>query len=430
MYENYLDRMLSSTELKSGNKVSPEQLSLLQEFNSYLRGQNISACTRKNYIVTLRCVSNAIGKNLDKSITKNDIEVWLSSIGDDAVQSKIVKIATVKKYFKWLYHKGTSDMKKRSLFPEVVDFIENPNNKVEKRLTSSDLLSQEEVKRMIDACPNTRDRTIISLLFDSGLRRQELCNLNVGDIHITINEQYLTVRNVEGNKTGGRIVPLNYSISDIKDWLNVHPKKNDINAPLFICLEHSIGRQRFRYGERLGGNRIITIVKRTAKDAGINKRVFTHLFRHSRNTDLEDKGAPRSARICMFGWSEKSNMPEHYSHLSKEQNLGKIRQADGLLPKAPQVIDILKPIQCPRCNEQNSPVNRFCGKCATPLDEQSIQKIIIQSIVETTVENLFNKKPELQELAKREMLANPDLKKKLSLIKNPEIQKLLAAQFQ
>ena len=421
--------MLNSMELKSGNKVSPEQLSFLQEFNNYLREQNISVCTRKNYIVNLRCVSNAISKTLDKSITKNDIEIWLSSISDDAVQSKIVKIATVKKYFKWLYHKGTSDMKKRNLFPEVVDFIENPNNKVEKRLTSSDLLSQEEVKRMIDACPNTRDRAIISLLFDSGLRRQELCNLNVGDIHITINEQYLTVRNEQGNKTGGRIVPLNYSISDIKDWLNVHPKKNDINAPLFLCLEHSVGRQRFRYGERLGGNRIITIVKRTAKDAGINKRVFTHLFRHSRNTDLEDKGAPRSARICMFGWSEKSNMPEHYSHLSKEQNISKIRQADGLTSKTLQVVDILKPIRCPRCNEQNNPTNRFCGKCATPLDEQSIQKIIMQTIVETAVENLFNKKPELQELAKQEIMTDPILKEKLLMIKNPDIRKLLDMQI-
>jgi hypothetical protein len=58
-----------------------------------------------------------------------------------------------------------------------------------------------------------------------------------------------------------------------------------------------------------------------------------------------------------------------------------------------------------------------------------MQKIIIQSIVETTVERLFNKRPELKELAKQEMLDNPDLKKKLSLIKNPEIQKLLDMQI-
>jgi len=423
--ERFLDRILTNQKLKSGNTVSQEQLNLLQEFHKYLLEKNISLSSRNNYISTLRLISYSIGKTLDKNITKKDLGKWLESISEDIVSTKISKIIAVKKYFKWLYWRGTNKMKKKSLYPAIVDWIEMPNNKVEKRLTSADLLTQEDVEKLIRVCSNTRDRAVISLLFDSGLRRQELCNLNIGDIHITINEQYLTVRHEEGNKTGARDVPLNYAVSFLRDWLNCHPFKDQSDSPLFIGLEHGDNNHKHKYGERLQGQTILKIVKQVSKDSGIKKRVFVHLFRHSRNTDLENKNCPRTARVYMFGWSKNSHMPEHYSHLSKEQNLGKIRQADGLIEKAPQLVDVLKPIICPRCNEQNSPINRFCGKCATPLDEQSIQKILIQNIVETTVENLFNKKPELQELAKQEILTNQNLKEKLLQIKNPEILKLL-----
>jgi site-specific recombinase XerD len=423
--DKFLEHMLTNQKLRSGNTVSQEQLNLLQEFNRYLVERSISLSTRNNYISTLRLISYSIGKTLDKSITKKDLEQWLENISKDIVSTKVSKIIAVKKYFKWLYYRGTNKMKKKSVYPTIVDWIEMPNNKVEKRLTSADILTQEEVKNMINACNNTRDRAVVSLLFDSGLRRQELVNLNVGDIHIKIDYSFLTVRHEQGNKTGARDVILNFSVSALKEWLNVHPFKDQQDKPLFVCLEHGDNNHKHKYCERLQGQSILRIVKQVSKDAGINKRVFVHLFRHSRNTDLENKNCPRDARVYMFGWSKNSHMPEHYGHLSKEQVIEKIRIADGLKPQ-PQLVDILKPVVCPRCNEQNSPTNKYCGKCTMPLDEQSMQKIIMQSIVETTVERLFNKRPELQELAKQEMLADPDLKEKLLLIKNPEIQKLLA----
>jgi hypothetical protein len=52
----------------------------------------------------------------------------------------------------------------------------------------------------------------------------------------------------------------------------------------------------------------------------------------------------------------------------------------------------------------------------------------MQNIVETVVENLFSKRPEVQDLARTELLNNPNLKEKLSKLNHPEIQRLLAAQ--
>jgi hypothetical protein len=187
---------------------------------------------------------------------------------------------------------------------------------------------------------------------------------------------------------------LNYSISSLKDWLNVHPFKDQQDKPLFVCIEHGDGNQKHRYGKRLEGQTVLRIIKQATKDAGINKRVYVHLFRHSRNTDLEDKGAPRSARIFMFGWSPKSNMPEHYSHLSKEQNVDKIRIADGLKPQ-PQLVDLLKPILCPRCSEQNSPTNKYCGKCAMPLDKEAMQEMKMFNVLK----KMIVKYPEVKAIA-------------------------------
>ena len=103
-------------------------------------------------------------------------------------------------------------------------------------------------------------------------------------------------------------------------------------------------------------------------------------------------------------------------------------KAEGI--SSSELEDVLKPITCPKCSEPNSSTNRFCVRCATPLDQQSIQRILMQSIVETVIENLFNKKPEIRELARTELFNNTELKEKLSKLKHPEIQKLLEAPAQ
>ena len=80
-----------------------------------------------------------------------------------------------------------------------------------------------------------------------------------------------------------------------------------------------------------------------------------------------------------FGWVQGSDMPATYVHLSGRDVDDKILQIHGLKPKDMDKKNELNPIECPRCKYINSPVNRYCGRCGTVLDEEERLKIELQS---------------------------------------------------
>ena len=81
-------------------------------------------------------------------------------------------------------------------------------------------------------------------------------------------------------KTGPRRVRLIASVPALAQWLSVHPFRNDPNAPLWVGVG-TVGRN-----EPLSYNGARAMLKRLVKKAGVNKRVYTHLMRHSRATEL------------------------------------------------------------------------------------------------------------------------------------------------
>ena len=72
-------------------------------------------------------------------------------------------------------------------------------------------------------------------------------------------------------------------------------------------------------------------------------------------------------------------MPGTYVHLSGRDLDDKILQIHGFKPKDEDRKDELKPIECPGCKYINAPVNRFCGRCGTVLDEEERIKLEMQS---------------------------------------------------
>jgi hypothetical protein len=63
------------------------------------------------------------------------------------------------------------------------------------------------------------------------------------------------------------------------------------------------------------------------------------------------------------GWSPRSNMHLKYVHYFGNESSESILQEYGILPKDNQELDLLKPKQCPNCNEPNRPDQKFCAKC-------------------------------------------------------------------
>jgi hypothetical protein len=63
------------------------------------------------------------------------------------------------------------------------------------------------------------------------------------------------------------------------------------------------------------------------------------------------------------GWSQNSQMHLKYEHWFGNESNESLLEAYGIITKDQQLLDVLKPKQCPNCNEPNKPDSKFCSKC-------------------------------------------------------------------
>jgi hypothetical protein len=63
------------------------------------------------------------------------------------------------------------------------------------------------------------------------------------------------------------------------------------------------------------------------------------------------------------GWTPNSNVPQRYINYFGNEASESLLEAYGIITKDQKNLDILRPKQCPNCNESNKPDARFCAKC-------------------------------------------------------------------
>ncbi len=167
------------------------------------------------------------------------------------------------------------------------------------------VLSEDEVGDIINAAPNLKHKSMLSLIYSVGLRRSELLNLKKTDIDSK--RMVIVIRNAKGMKD--RIVPLSPIILEMlrSYYLEYKPKE--------YLFEGQYGGQ---YSERSLGQ----VFKVAARLAGIKKNVNLHMLRHSYATHLLEAGTNlRHIQELLGHRSPKTT--QIYTHVSKEQ-LGKI----------------------------------------------------------------------------------------------------------
>jgi len=176
-----------------------------------------------------------------------------------------------------------------------------------------DLISSDELERLLSAPggstagekvgENTlRDRAILELLFSTGLRVSELCNLNVDSVNLKRDE--FPVRG-KGGKV--RVVFLSDSARfHVKAYLN---KRKDMNEKLFPLTPRSIQR----------------LIKHYAIKAGISRKVTPHIIRHSFATDLLSNGADLRSVQALLGHANIATT-QIYTHVTDKQ-LGEVHKA-------------------------------------------------------------------------------------------------------
>jgi integrase/recombinase XerD len=138
------------------------------------------------------------------------------------------------------------------------------------------ILTRPEMTKMLHT-PDTktvlgyRNRTILEVLYSSGIRREEITNLLLQDVDYT--EGYIRINAGKGKKD--RVVPLGkIACRYLENYIKAVRSsliRNPYNNHLFLSLK----------GNRLSKNMVWEIVKRSAKDAKLKKNISPHTFRHT-----------------------------------------------------------------------------------------------------------------------------------------------------
>ncbi len=298
-------------------------------------------------------------------ISKQDIQKFLEANKDKGESWHDWAKLSMKVFYRWLL---TGRTEKGSPFPETVAWLKVNRNKL-KKIRPEDCLTIEEFKQMLAACQNQRDRALLYVLFDTGARISEVLNVQIKHVHLETDLPYLEL---PASKTDPRPVYLMDSIHELAAWLKIHPKKKDREAFLFPVIKTSKTVALKPYLDRKVA---LYIVQRIAARAGIQRRIYSHLFRHTSATFDRKEGMPDQFMQLKYGWSEDSRMQSRYAHIKPEDVANFQRKARGLPVKDDKV---KAPRECPRCKAQNSWDSEFCKACATPLDAKGRLKTFVE----------------------------------------------------
>lgn len=158
------------------------------------------------------------------------------------------------------------------------------------------LLKQPDVGHWI----GSRDKAIFEILYASGLRVSEVCNLNIHDV----DDSFVKVKGKGGKE---RIVPVGKAAIDAIDaYLANFRKDTETEKALFLS----------KNGKRIDRMTIWKQIKLYAKQAGIHKEISPHTLRHSFATHLLENGADLRVIQEMLGHANIGTT-DRYTHISQ-----------------------------------------------------------------------------------------------------------------
>ena len=240
------------------------------------------------------------------------------------------------------------------------------------KLAREDLPTDDDCKQLLRACGDSpMDKAMLAVHMEAGTRIGELLSMQIRHV---VTDEYGAMIAVDG-KTGARKIRIVSSVPYLVKWINSHPYRDDRNHALFIST-HNITFM----GCSLSYHAFQARLKKYCKLAGIDKRVYSHIFRHKEITDLAGKLTEAESRI-RHGWSKDSPMPSRYTHMNNQDVDNKMLEIFGVKKQA--VEEEPKFIECHFCNIKHPVDTKYCEACAKPLDVVEAERMQRQQKEET-----------------------------------------------
>ena len=356
------------------SRLNREDREVLKKFMTKLRSDNASGGTQVNYVVALTKLGKFLNERKLSFHTLQDKTVLEEFFAERRKKlcgrSLNLQKRQVKKFYKWLDK------------PEVTEDIEinSKDDSLRLKLKSTDMLTEKEVMALIDCASTVKRKALLAMLWDSGARIGELLSIKLEDInpHTLYPKAFHVVIRKSKTEEGERELALFLAYPYLTRWLNEHPLKVDLDTALFI----SESNQNF--GKPLkadGARKLIEVAANRAKKIGRipkNKRIYPHLFRHSRTTDLLSKGYHPTKLKSRQGWTSMK-MVDRYEHLSPKVHQEEDARMYGV--SVEQNNESMKPAECRFCHHVSPPNFKFCGGCGTPLDADRIPILLPPELI-------------------------------------------------
>ena len=287
----------------------------IKDYKSYLkieRGLSLnSIVSYENDIISLK---NYI---LDNKIKESPIECTPDTLNSfiynsskkNSPRSQARKISGLKSFFKFLVFEGY-------LKSSPMSNIESP--KLGRKLP--DILNVEEISQMISSINikekfGQRNKTIIEILYGTGIRVSELIELKISNIFFKEN-----LIRVLGKGDKERFVPIGLKAKkSIIDYINNDRKCQKIEESSNDILILS------KYGKKITRHMIFTLIKNISKKSGITKKISPHTFRHSFASHLLKNGADLRTIQLILG-HENITTTEIYTHLDSKHLLNVMKK--------------------------------------------------------------------------------------------------------
>ncbi len=291
---------------------------LTDEFLDYLtREAGYSAHTVAAYRTDLRMWADfATGGNPERldptDMTAADLRVWLASLSRDGMSAATVrrKVQSLRAFFKYLmrYHglkSNPASLLTLARMPKRLPLYVRP----------------EETERLLDGQSDdpesesdftaARNRLILELLYDTGMRCSELTGLT--DVNADTMKCELKVR---GKRNKDRIIPISTGLAALidsyRELREASPSTRQgesATAPLIVS----------RRGAPMNRRSVYSIVHNAMAEAGVHaERLSPHVMRHSFATDMLNAGADLNSVKQLLGHASLAST-QIYTHISNRE---------------------------------------------------------------------------------------------------------------
>lgn len=269
----------------------------ISSFSEYLLYQKgLSQNTVDSYKSDLTKLSNYL-QNQD--LSKTNIDNFFIDMSEFNYSSSTKKRmhSSIKNFLKYINEN------------EDYELIDISDIKLKSSKKLPEVLSITDIENMInfynhETYLDSRNRTVIDVLYSTGSRVSELCNINISDIDL--DEKYLKLK---GKGSKQRIVPIGSMLyKNLMQYLNVRETfLQNRGEPLFLSKSKN----------KLDRTAVFRIIKKTAKNISLQTDVHPHTLRHSAATHMLEGGCDLRTVQEFLGHSSVSTT-QIYTKVTKE----------------------------------------------------------------------------------------------------------------